>query len=109
MDITNTPEWFEGLKWVIAAFLIALAITGPKIFGPLLQKWKALTPQPAYVNEHIIGVGSALIDKESVGKLTEALHRLSDILEKKYLIEKEENDEDRLKRMVAAAIKEHRG
>lgn len=105
------PEWVEGLKWIIAAGLLAFAIVGPKIFGPFIDRFKASLPpvQPNHqttIDRNMVVVGGALADRESIMMLVQAIDRLSDSLEDVLADRKKDSEEQRARRMIADLMKE---
>lgn len=110
MEINDVPEWFEGLKWFIAAFLLACAFVGPQILGPIMNRLKASASAavtPPHIDKNQLAViGGTLADKDAVFALSVSIGRLCDILEKKYKLEEEENEEAQLERKIKQAMKE---
>lgn len=109
MPDTGIPEWLETVKWVFAAFLLAIAIVGPKIVGPLIERWRntlpvsstsQLTPMPLAI------AGAVLADKDAILRLSEALNRLCDILEDRSAREEEQNQESKTREMLRRLLRE---
>ncbi len=103
--VANVPEWVEGLKWIIATFLLAAAYVGPKVLAPLLMKWKAaMPPPPPQLGASMAVVGGALADRESIVALVAAINRLSEILEQRFQIEKAESDDDKMRKHMKELV-----
>lgn len=104
------PEWFQGLQWVIAAALLALASIGPKLFGPIIERWKASLPSPAPISPTIgqstqmAIVGAAFADRDAMLQLASAMNRLADVMEAREARENEIMEKLRLATMVEEAI-----
>lgn len=104
------PEWVEGVKWLFAAFLLAIASVGPIILGPFLKKYKDPVPppiipqQPSGLSNQLAVVGGALANKDSLDQLNGTLSRLCDIFEKRYQMELEESEEAKFRKKLQDAL-----
>lgn len=108
---SEIPEWVESAKWLFAAAMLALAIVGPKVFGPLIEKWRHTLPPPSngvLSSQHLAVVGAALADKDAVQQLALAVNRLCDIMEERIEKENELSQEAKTRRIFKELLDQMR-
>jgi hypothetical protein len=112
IDATQAPEWFEGLRWIVVAILVAIATVGPHLFSNFLAKQRSKqglaapqTPENK-ASAQMAVVGGALADRDAVLELARVIDRLCDITEARYRIELEENEEDKMRRTIRELMDE---
>lgn len=103
------PHWVDGLRWVFVALLLGVAYVGPKLFGPMFEKWKSSLPQQPSVGQHQFAVvGGALADRDAINRLAAAVERLCTIYEERTALEAEQNEEERLKKLMADLLRDQK-
>jgi hypothetical protein len=108
-EAQNLPQWVEGLRWIIVAILISSATAGPYIFSSWIRNRKPIEPLPNTPTTPMAVIGGALADRDAVFELASVINRLCDILEARYMIEKEENEEDKMRRKMRELLEELKG
>ncbi len=116
VTISQAPEWVEGVKWIFAALLLAIAVVGPSILGPLINKFKQnlaapsnlanVGSSPTIATGNMAVVGGALADKDAIIALSKSIDRLCDIMERRVQREEDKEEEDDLQRRIKEAMKE---
>lgn len=104
----NMPEWVQTLQWIGVAVLLAIAYVGPKIFGPIIERWKNAMPSSALGTRPmpLAIAGAVLADKDAILRLSEALNRLCDVLEDRIAREEEQNEEAKTRETFRRLLKE---
>lgn len=104
----DIPTWVESLKWIFAALILAVAVVGPKLFGPFLDRFRSTRQTvAASTSAHtaVAVVGGALADKDSMLTLAGSIDRLCDILERKQKWEEQEEESERIERVINERIR----
>lgn len=106
MEPNEVPKWVETLSWVFVAGSLALAIIGPRLLAPFIEKWKATLPAAPQIGPQLAVVGAAFADRDALTKLTEAVNRLCDIMDDRLEIETQTSQEAKARKMIQELLKE---
>lgn len=106
-DISDAPVWFESLKWFIAAGMLAIAIVGPVIFGPIIEKLKGKSAVDHPQGDSTLAlIGSTYAENRAIERLATAVERLCDILEDNAEVRRQQSQDARMKQFINDALDE---